>query len=247
MGRRLTGPFELSIVIPAYNEADRLEGTLRTLQEVAPPEPGRWEIRVVDDGSIDGTAEIVRRAAARDARIVLQQEPHRGKGGALRAGLLAAHGALRFMCDADLSMPIDELPRFMTAVPATCDIAIGTREGPGARRLGEPGYRHAMGRAFNALVRLLTRFPENDTQCGFKMFSAPAVEAIFPWTTIEGWAIDVEVLTIARLRGLRVREIPIEWHYRERSQVSPIRDTVRMTRDVVRIRLNALRGQYAAQ
>jgi dolichyl-phosphate beta-glucosyltransferase len=243
----MSAPVELSIVIPAYNEAGRLDETLQTLLAAAPPGPDGWEIRVVDDGSIDGTAEIVRRAADRDARIVLQREPHRGKGGALRAGLLAARGALRFMCDADLSMPVAELPRFTAAVPATCDIAIGTREGPGARRLGEPGYRHAMGRVFNLVVRLLGPFGVNDTQCGFKMFSAAAVEAIFPWTTIDGWAIDVEVLTIARLRGLRVREIPIEWHYRERSQVSPVRDALRMTRDVVRIRVNALRGRYAAQ
>jgi dolichyl-phosphate beta-glucosyltransferase len=184
--------------------------------------------------------------AADDPRVVLQQEPHRGKGGAVRAGLLAARGARRFMCDADLSMPVRELPRFLAAVPARCDIAIGSREGAGARRVGEPGHRHTMGRAFNWLVRSSGLAGGQDTQCGFKMFTAEAVQAIFPWTRIEGWAMDIEVLYIAKIRGLRVEEIPIEWHYRDRSQVSPVADSLRMARDVARIRLNALRGLYRA-
>jgi hypothetical protein len=175
---------------------------------------------------------------------VLQREPHRGKGGALRAGLLSARGDLRFMCDTDLSMPVSELRRFLDEVPAHCDIAIGTREGLGARRVGEPGYRHVMGRMFNALVRSAALADVSDTQCGFKMFTARAVEAIMPWTTIDGWAIDIEMLFLARRRGLRVKEIPIEWHYRDRSQVSPLRDSIRMSRDVLKIRLNALRGSY---
>jgi hypothetical protein len=142
-------------------------------------------------------------------------------------------------------MPVSELGRFLEAVPGRCDVAIGTREGQGARRVGEPGYRHVMGRFFNALVRASALSDVSDTQCGFKMFTAAAVDAIMPWTTIDGWAIDIEMLFLARRRGLRVLEIPIEWHYRDQSQVSPVRDSMRMSRDVLRIRFNALRGAYS--
>jgi dolichyl-phosphate beta-glucosyltransferase len=234
----------LSIVIPAFNEAARIGGTLRALREQLPPDPA-WEVIVVDDGSIDDTAGIVSRAAAEEPRVRVLREPHRGKGGALRAGLLAATGARRFMCDADLSMPLSELRRFLEAVPSTCDVAIGTREGIGARRVDEPGYRHVAGRLFNWLVRVAALPGVDDTQCGFKMFTAAAAEAIFPWITIDGWAVDIEILCIARLRGLRVKEIPIEWHYRDRSQLSLVRDSLRMARDVVRIRLNSARGRYS--
>ena len=240
----VTAPIALSIVVPAYNEAARIGLSIQTLLAELPDLDGGWEIRIVDDGSTDDTAAIVAAEAAADARVVLQREPHRGKGGALRAGLLAARGALRFMCDADLSMPTRELPRFLARVPAHCDIAIGTREGEGARRVGEPGHRHTMGRMFNALVRASGLASGQDTQCGFKMFTAQAVNAIFPYTRIEGWAVDIEMLYLAKLRGLRVGEVPIEWHYRDRSQVSPIADSLRMTRDVLKIRLNGLRGLY---
>jgi dolichyl-phosphate beta-glucosyltransferase len=175
---------------------------------------------------------------------VLQREPHGGKGAAVRAGMLAAAGELRFMCDADLSMPVRELPRFLDVVPRACDIAIGSREGAGARRVGEPAHRHVIGRGFNALVRSLAIPSINDTQCGFKLFTAGAAAAVFPHVTIDGWAFDVEMLWIATRRGLRIREIPIEWHYRDYSRVSPLRDAVVMLRDVVKIRANAARGLY---
>ena len=162
----------------------------------------------------------------------------------MRAGLLAATGELRFMCDADLSMPLSELPRFLAMVPVQCDIAIGSREGIGSNRVGEPAYRHAMGRAFSTLVKAIVLPGINDTQCGFKLFTSNAVEAVFPMTTIAGWAFDVEVLSIARLRGITVKEIPIEWHYRQDSKVSVVRDPIRMFRDLWTIRLNRIRGVY---
>ena len=165
----------------------------------------------------------------------------------MRAGLLAAVGDLRFMCDADLSMPISELPRFLAMVPARCDIAIGSREGIGARRVGEPAHRHVMGRGFSALVRTMVLPGINDTQCGFKLFTSKAVEAVFPTTTIAGWAFDVEVLLIARLQGLKVLELPIEWHHRERSKISVLRDAGSMVRDLWKIRLNGIRGVYGDQ
>jgi dolichyl-phosphate beta-glucosyltransferase len=228
-------PF-LSVIVPAYNERARIGATLRDLSKALAGLAPSWEIRVVDDGSSDDTAAIVERAAATDGRIVLQREPHRGKGAAVRAGMLASTGTLRFMCDADLSMPPREIQRFIDAVPATSDVAIASRELPGAVRIGEPHLRHWMGRGFNWLVRTTTLPGIQDTQCGFKMFSASAAEAIFPRVTTDGWAFDIEVLGLARQLGLRVLEIPVEWHYGAVSRVSPVRDTVRMTRELWAIR-----------
>ena len=236
----------LSIIVPAFNEAARIGPTLTALQAALPSIVPAWEIRVVDDGSTDDTGAVVEAAAAAagDTRIVLQREPHRGKGGAVRAGMLASRGDLRFLCDADLSMPVTELPRFLAQVPATCDIAIGSREGEGARRVGEPGLRHAMGRVFNTLVRRLVLQGIEDTQCGFKMFTGAAADAVFSRITLDGWAFDIETLVVAQRLGLRVVEMPIEWHYRDRSQVSPVRDSLLMARDVLRIRARAARGRY---
>jgi glycosyltransferase involved in cell wall biosynthesis len=234
----------LSIVIPAYNEGSRIKPTIDELRLYLPTIVESWEVRVVDDGSTDGTAVIVEEVARMDPRVLLQREPHRGKGGAVRAGLLAATGELRFMCDADLSMPVAEIQRFLELVPVRCEIAIGSREGQGANRVGEPEHRHLMGRLFNQLVRVAAIEGLSDTQCGFKLFTARAVETIFPRLTIEGWAFDIEMLYLAKRAGLEVRELPIEWHYRERSQVSALRDSFRMARDVLKIRRNARRGLY---
>lgn len=234
----------LSVIMPAYNEAARIEHSLDELRRWLDGGPFVWELRVVDDGSADETASLVERAASADARIVLQREPHRGKGGAVRAGMLAAAGDLRFMCDADLSMPPHELRRFLDVVPSVSDIAIGSREGIGSTRVGEPAYRHLMGRAFNALVKAMALPHVEDSQCGFKLFTAHAAEAIFPRLTIDGWAFDVEMMFVARRQGWRIAEVPIEWHYRADSRVSAIRDPLRMVKDVLTIRANGVRGLY---
>jgi glycosyltransferase involved in cell wall biosynthesis len=235
---------DLSIVIPAYNEARRLETTIDTVCRHLRGQSWTWEVRVVDDGSRDDTASIADRLAAGEPRLVVQREPHRGKGGAVKAGLLAATGAFRFICDADLSMPINEVARFLPPQLHAFDVAIGTREGLGARRVGEPAYRHVMGRLFNGVVQRLALPGIEDSQCGFKMFTADAVRSIFPLVTIDGWAFDVEVLTIAREQGLHVVEAPIEWHYRRESQVSMVRDSLGMLRELLRIRWRAFRGAY---
>jgi dolichyl-phosphate beta-glucosyltransferase len=234
----------LSIVVPAYNEAARIGETLSVLCAQVPALVAECEIRVVDDGSEDETASIVERIAARDARVVLQREPHRGKGSAVKAGMLRATGDLRFMCDADLSMPIRELSRFLAMVPVRCDIAIGSREAIGARRVGEPLYRHLLGRVFNSVVRGAILPGIQDTQCGFKLFTSAAADLVFSKQTLEGWAFDVEVLYIARRRNLRVLELPIEWHYRDRSRVSMMTEPFRMTRDVWTIRKRNANGAY---
>jgi dolichyl-phosphate beta-glucosyltransferase len=236
------GPTTLSIVIPAFNEARRLPATLEQLTAYLGGQRWDWDIRVVDDGSTDGTAEIAEAASRRNARIVLQREPHRGKGGAVKAGLLAARGSYRFLCDADLSMPPDELPRFLPPTLTGVDVAIGSREGAGARRVGEPWRRHAVGRIFNFAIRALVVPGISDTQCGFKMFTADSVRAIFPHVTLDGWAFDVEVLCIARARRLRIVEVPIEWHHRTESMVSVLRDSWGMLRDLLKVRARVRRG-----
>jgi dolichyl-phosphate beta-glucosyltransferase len=234
----------LSVVIPAHNEELRLGATLHELTRLLRGEAWDWEIRVVDDGSTDATANVAEEHRRAESRIVLQREPHRGKGGAVRAGMLASRAAYRFLCDADLSMPARELPRFLPPRLVHFDVAIGTREGLGARRVGEPLRRHVLGRVFNHVVQRLVLGGTNDTQCGFKMFTASAAEAIFPLVTVVGWAFDIEVLAIARRRRLRVVEVPIEWHYRPESQVAMLRDGWRMLADVMRVRARAARGLY---
>lgn len=238
-------PVTLSIVVPAYNEARRVGSTLERLTAYLAPRHETFEIRVVDDGSEDETARVVAACADALPGIVLQREPHRGKGGAVRAGMLRAQGAWRFLCDADLSMPVEELARFLPPVLEHFDVAIATREGAGARRVGEPFLRHVTGRMFNLLVQRLAVPGIEDTQCGFKMFTARAAATVFPHVTIDGWAFDIEVLFLARRAGLRIVEVPIEWHYREESRLSMSRDAIGMLREVLEIRARARRGGYA--
>jgi dolichyl-phosphate beta-glucosyltransferase len=240
----MSAPISVSIVVPAYNEESRIGGTLETLCEHMQQRPWDWEIRVVDDGSTDRTASIAATFASDEPRLVVQREAHRGKGGAVRAGLLAARGGYRFMCDADLSMPISELKLFMPPLLDGFDVAIGVREGVGARRIGEPLYRHLVGRAFNRFVQRLILPGIEDSQCGFKMFTADAVAAIVPQASVDGWAFDVEILTIARARRLRVVEVPIEWHYRSDSRLSIVSDGAAMLRELLRIKARAARGLY---
>jgi dolichyl-phosphate beta-glucosyltransferase len=242
----MSAPVDLSIVIPAYNEAERIGPTLdqlmATLQTLALAGP--WEILVADDGSTDATASIVEAVAEVDGRVRCLRLPHRGKGGAVREGLLAARGARRFLCDADLSVPPAELGRFLAVVPTQCDIGIGSREGEGATRVGEPWRRHLLGRAFNLLVRLLVLPGIQDTQCGFKLFTAEAAAAVMPTVTIDGWGFDVEVLASARAQGFRIREVPIEWHYRAASKLRVLPHSLEMLRDLWRIRGRVRRGVY---
>jgi dolichyl-phosphate beta-glucosyltransferase len=234
----------LSVVVPAYNEARRIDQTIDTLCRELPAMVDDWELRVVDDGSTDDTAARVARHAANEPRVVLQREPHRGKGGTVRAGILAARGQWAFMCDADLSMPPRELPRFLALVPDAADIALGSRELAGARRIGEPAHRHWLGRGFNGAVRLLALPGIQDTQCGFKLFSRSAVQQVFPLVTTDGWAFDIEVLVIARELGLRLVEVPVEWHYGEESRVSLLSTPIEMASELWRIRRRARAGHY---
>lgn len=237
-------PF-LSIVIPAYNEEARLPATLSRVLAYLQQQPYTWEVLVVDNGSRDRTGEIVRSAAEQQPNLSLLQEARRGKGLAVRLGLLAAQGEYRFICDADLSMPIEEISRFLALALQDVDIVIGSRQVPGAVRYGEPAYRHWLGRVFNWLVRLLAVPGFQDTQCGFKCFRAEVAEDLFSVQRLDGWTFDVEVLFIALRRGYRVVEIGIPWYYEPGSRVHPLRDSVTMLIDLFRIRRNWRQGRYA--
>jgi glycosyltransferase involved in cell wall biosynthesis len=236
----------LSLVIPAYNEQARLPYTLNEIEAYVCREQIDCEVIVVDNGSHDATSVVVQQAASRFPRLRLLRTDRRGKGLAVRTGMLAAQGQVAIFADADLSWPVDDLSRFMTFVePKQTPIVIGSREGFGARRVGEPAYRHVMGRVFNRVVQSLAVPGIEDTQCGFKAFTREAAHAIFERQRIDGFGFDVEILYIARTLGYPIRVEPLRWEHKENSRVVPVRDTLLMLSDVLRVRLNAARGRYA--
>jgi glycosyltransferase involved in cell wall biosynthesis len=237
-------PF-VSLIIPAHNEEGRLPTSLPLIHDFLVSQTFPWEIIVVDSGSHDRTADVVHAHAARVPELRLVQVDRPGKGLAVRRGMLAARGTYRFICDADLSMPIDQLPRFLPPLLTGVDLAIASREAPGAVRYGEPAYRHTIGRAFNVLVRRLTIPEIQDTQCGFKCFSRAAAEDLFGVQRLDGWTFDVEVLFIALRRGYRIVEVPIPWYFNPGSRVRVVRDSLTMFADLFRIRRNWRRGAYA--
>ena len=238
---------QLSLIIPAYNEASRLPESLEAIAQFVEAQDYAVEVLVVDNNSSDATAEIAERFAAGHCYARVLYEPRQGKGAAVRTGMLAGRGEYLFICDADLSMPIHEVAKFMPPQRNGYDIAIASRELPESRRVGEPEYRHLMGRVFNFIVRVLAIPRVQDTQCGFKVFRRDVAREIFPLQTIDGWAFDVEVLYIALQRGYKLLEVPITWYYKPQSRVHPFRDSISMLREVVRVRLNGWRGRYRVE
>jgi dolichyl-phosphate beta-glucosyltransferase len=236
-------PF-LSVVVPAYNEERRLPETLPRIVDFLRAQTYPCEVIVVDDGSTDGTADVVEGIAAEAPSVRLIKNEHRGKGYAVKTGVLAAGGDYIFLCDADLSMPIEEVANFLPPALEEYDVAIGSREVEGARRYDEPGLRHLMGRVFNTLVRLLAVRGFQDTQAGFKCFARQAAQEMFPYQTMDGFGFDVEILFIAQKRGYRIVEVPINWYYMSNSRVSPVSDSVRMFREILQVRMNDWRGLY---
>ena len=204
------------------------------------------EVLVVDNASTDRTSDIVRAIAAGHSLVRLLHQPIQGKGAAVRKGMLEGQGEYLFICDADLAMPIEEVEKFLPPALSDYDVAIASREVPGAVRYNEPWYRHLMGRVFNLLVRTLAVPGIQDTQCGFKCLGREAARDIFSIQKIDGWAFDVEILHIARRRDYRLVEVPIHWYYGEGSRVSPIRDSINMAIEVLRIRRNGQAGLYDA-
>jgi glycosyltransferase involved in cell wall biosynthesis len=236
---------ELSLVIPAYNEQARLPYTLGEIEAYVCRERVACEVIVVDNGSHDATSVVVQQATGRFPKLRLLRTDHRGKGLAVRTGVLAAQGNIVIFADADLSWPVADLARFMAMVdPTSAPLVIGSREGHGARRIGEPVYRHVMGRVFNRVVQALAVPGIEDSQCGFKAFSRDAAHTIFRRQRIDGFGFDVEILYLARSLGYPIRVVPLRWEHKESSRVAPVRDALLMLSDVLRVRFNAWRGRY---
>ncbi len=236
----------LSVIIPAYNEEKRIGESLDKLEAYLAGAGYAAEIIVVDDGSADGTAGIVREKAAASSRIRLLSNPgNRGKGCAVRNGMLDATGQVRLFFDADGSTPIDQVEKFWPLFEKGAAVCIGSRAHPAADIVvHQPWYRETMGRTFNLMVRLVALRGFTDTQCGFKAFTAEAAEIIFRRQRLNRFGFDVELLYIARLYGLSIAEAPVQWINSPASRVNPISDASRMFLELLQIRLNALRGLY---
>lgn len=244
---------DLSLIIPCYNEAQRLPGTLAAALAFLAQRDYRWELLIADDGSSDATPEIASEAAGQPGVRHLRL-PHRGKAAAVRAGVEAARGQVIIFTDADLSTPIEYVEEARRLLLADSDLVIGSREGKGARRVDEPFYRHFMGRLFNYLVQGLLVRGVRDTQCGFKGFRSDVARDLFGRSRLyrsEGevrgplvTGFDVELLFLARKFGYRLYQLPVTWHHVEGSKVRPGLDSLLMLRDILRVRINDLRGRY---
>jgi glycosyltransferase involved in cell wall biosynthesis len=222
---------KISLVIPVWNERTRLARTARGVESLRTVLDGGLEVLLVDDGSTDGTAE---QAEALGLQVLRQ--PHRGKGAAVRAGMLAVSGEYRLQADADWSMPPEQ---FLRMLPPRChdfDLATASRELAESQRHGEPQWRHLLGRAWNRVVQGLVLSGIEDSQCGFKCFRGEVAQQIFSQCTEDGWAADVEVLALARAAGLALVEIPIDWYYDADSRVRPVRDVPAMIGTALRVR-----------
>ncbi len=239
----MTTPF-LSIIIPAHNEEGRLPRTLGQIFSFLDKQSYTSEVIIVENGSSDRTFELAQDFSRKRPTLVVLHEEQQGKGNAVRSGMLHARGEYRFICDADLSMPIEETANFLPPLLKDFDIAIASREAPGSVRYHEPSYRHWGGRAINFMIRIFILPGLNDTQCGFKCFRADVAQNIFQQQTLNGWSFDIEILYLARRKKLRIKEIPIHWYFDADSKVSAVRDALRMIADIFRIHLNALRGKY---
>lgn len=241
-------PAAYSIVIPAYNESARIRATLDRI--LAYIDERRWnaEILVVNDGSTDDTAQIVQLYAARHPALRLLENPgNRGKGYSVRNGMLHARGEIMLFSDADLSSPIEETDKLFAALAAGADVAMGSRWlRADLQTQRQPLYRQLYGRIFNLALRLILGLRYRDTQCGFKAFTRPAAQSIFPLQHIERWGFDPEILFIARKFGLKVDEVPVQWAHSEGTRLHPLRDGIRMFLELLKIRWYALTGKYDA-
>lgn len=238
-----SSPF-LSLVIPAYNEESRISDTISSVTTFLDSRSFDWELIIANDGSTDDTAAIVRRYVKLDARVKHVTLPHGGKGWAVRKGMLEAKGRYRFLCDADLSMPIEQLPRFLPPECPPCEVVIASREAVGACRIGEPWTRHLMGRVFNIFAQFIVLPGISDSQCGFKCFTDVAATKLFSLQRLDGFGFDVELLFLSRRLGMRVTEVPISWYYNTGGKVRPIQDSIKMIGDLLFIRWTCFKGRY---
>jgi dolichyl-phosphate beta-glucosyltransferase len=240
---------QYSIVIPAYNEAARITGALESVIGCIRSRGWFAEVVVVDDGSQDRTAEIVRGFAAKAPEVRLLQNPGNcGKGYSVRHGILQSFGEIVMFTDADLSAPIEEAVGLFAAIAEGADIAIGSRWLERTRQtIRQPLYRQFFGRCFNAVTRMIMGLLFADTQCGFKAFTRSAAQTVFQLQTIERWGFDPEILFIALQRGYKIVEVPVSWAHDERTRISYLKDGMRMLQDIAIVRWNALLGRYDKQ
>ncbi len=247
-------PF-LSVVMPAYNERRNLQRPiLENVVEYLRKQAYDWELILSDDGSTDRTLEKFKEFAKQHDNVTALDNPHRGKGPTVSSGMLAARGEWRLFTDFDQSTPIWEIEK-LVAFTDEYDIIIGSREVSGALRDKEPWYRHLMGRGFNWLVQLLAVPGIKDTQCGFKLFSQHAAETLFPMLYVYSsdqtrqdaftGAFDVELLFLAKKYGFKIKETPILWQHYQTERVNPIKDSIRMFQDIIRIRLAEIQKHYS--
>jgi glycosyltransferase involved in cell wall biosynthesis len=238
---------DYSIVLPAFNEQARIAGTLDKILSHATQRGWNVEVIVVNDGSIDDTAEIVCEYARKHPALRLLENPgNRGKGYSVRNGMLHARGEVLLFSDADLSSPIEEADKLFAAIGTGADIAIGSRWLD--RRLQiqmQPLHRQILGRIFNLALRSILGLQFKDTQCGFKAFTRRSAQAIFPLQKIERWGFDPEVLYLARKLGFRVSEVAVAWSHREGTRINPWLDGIRMFGEILKIRWYSLTGNYA--
>lgn len=234
----------LSLVVPSYNEAERLPPSLARMREHLDASGEEYEVIVVDDGSSDGTAATAEHAAETWPQLrVLRLERNQGKGAATRAGMLAARGEHRAFSDADLSTPLEELARLRFHLEGDCQVAIASRAGDAQIEVHQALRRELMGKTYNRLLQLLVLPGIRDSQCGFKVFTAAAAEACFgPLKTLR-FGFDAEVLLRARRHGWGIAEVPVRWRHVEASRVHPLRDASRMLLDLVLLRVRGLQGE----
>ena len=238
----------ISIVIPAYNERARLGPTLERVLEFTNEQAWDVEVIVVDDGSRDGTADLIREYARSNPSVrLVQNQGNRGKGYSVRNGVLHARGAIILFTDADLSSPVEEAPKLIAALASGSDVAIGSRwVRSDLQKQRQSVARQVMGRTFNLFLRALLRLDFKDTQCGFKAFRRTAAIALFSLQRTEGWGFDPELLFLANRLGFKVAEVPVVWAHNEGSRIHPVADGLMMLLEMLRIRWNALSGLYSA-
>ena len=230
----------LSIVIPTYNESHGIKQTLDAIYEYLGDQNYSYEVILCDDGSYDLTTRIAKEFFGGKSYFQILSLSHKGKGSAVKTGMVTARGQYRFMCDADLAMPLDQIERFLKEITNGCDIAIGSRELTDSKRFGEPILRYFAGRVFNLFVKFVAIRKYQDTQCGFKCFSSEAADKIFPLVRTNGWAFDVEVLLLADRYGFSVSQVPIDWRHGKKSKVDLRSAALQMIRDIFLTRVRLL-------
>lgn len=242
-------PLTLSIVLPAYNEAARIGASLDKITDYAQHHAWTVEVIVVNDGSTDNTADIVRQYTVQHPWLRLIDNPgNRGKGFSVRNGMLHARGDILLFSDADLSSPIEEADKLIAAIQAGADVAIGSRwVRKELQVVPQPLRRQILGRMFNLALRLVLGLNFKDTQCGFKAFRRSAAELVFTQQQVETWGFDPELLYLAKKAGLRIVEVPVCWAHSEGTRLHPLRDGIRMFAQLFQIRWNAIRGKYHLQ